>query len=222
MLPEQNSAKRNLRSGLNLIFAQNPVLVTGFALAPAVVGTFTLKNGTGLSLVFAMVTIPVLFLASLLGMLPEKVPQFVRTMACVGLAALMLIPARLLARVIAPNLFDSLGMYFSSMALNSVWLLRAPLCQEKKPIWALWEGVCHTIGFSVCVLAVSAVRELLAYNTLWGHPLSLPAKFPAIAYAFAGFIAVGTAAAVLRWSIDRAHDVAGLVQRKRKKWRVGR
>ena len=120
MQRERNLVKRKLRKELDLVFVKNPVLVTGLALAPAVVGSFTVKNGVGLSLVFGMVTIPVLVLASFLGMLPEKVPQYVRTIACAVLAALMLIPARLLAGGIAPNLFDSLGLYFSAVAMNTV------------------------------------------------------------------------------------------------------
>ena len=220
MRQEQNTVKKNLRKELDLIFVQNPVLVTGLALAPAVVGSFTMKNGVGLCLVFGMVTIPVLVLASFLGMLPEKVPQYVRTMACALLAALMLIPARMLAAQIAPNLFDSLGMYFSAVALNTVWLVRAPLCQEKKPLWSLWEGVCLTVGFSLCLMAVSTVRELLAYGTLWGKATALPLKFPAVAYVFAGFIVVGTAAAVLRWCVDRYHDILTLIRRQQKKWRA--
>ena len=145
MQQEQNSVKKNLRKELDLIFVKNPVWVTGLALAPAVVGSFTVKNGVGLSLVFGMVTIPVLVVSSFLGMLPKKVPQYARTAICAVVAALMLIPARLLAGGIAPNLFDSLGMYFSVVALNTVWIVRAPLCQEKKPQWALWEGVCQTV-----------------------------------------------------------------------------
>ena len=210
MQRERNLVKRKLRKELDLVFVKNPVLVTGLALAPAVVGSFTVKNGVGLSLVFGMVTIPVLVLASFLGMLPEKVPQYVRTIACAVLAALMLIPARLLAGGIAPNLFDSLGLYFSAVAVNTVWLVRAPLCQEKKPQWAFW--------FSICVLSVSALREFLAYGTFWGNPTALSVRFPAVAYAFAGFITVGVAAAVLRWCIDRGHDVAALARRQKKKW----
>ncbi len=218
MQRERNLVKRKLRKELDLVFVKNPVLVTGLALAPAVVGSFTVKNGVGLSLVFGMVTIPVLVLASFLGMLPEKVPQYVRTIACAVLAALMLIPARLLAGGIAPNLFDSLGLYFSAVAVNTVWLVRAPLCQEKKPQWAFCEGICHTIGFSICVLSVSALREFLAYGTFWGNPTALSVRFPAVAYAFAGFITVGVAAAVLRWCMDRGHDVAALARRQKKKW----
>ena len=70
MTQEQNAVKKNLRQDLDLILSQNPVLVTGLALAPAVVGSFTAKNGLGLSLVFAMVTIPVLVLASALSCPP--------------------------------------------------------------------------------------------------------------------------------------------------------
>ncbi len=222
MRPEQNSAKRNLRKGLDLIFVHNPVLITGLALTPVIMGSFTVKNGMGLSLVFGMVTIPVLVLASFLGMLPEKVPQYVRTIACAVLAAVMLIPARILAGGIAPNLFDSLGMYFSMVALNTVWLVCAPSCQKKKPQWALWDGVCHSLGFLVCTFFISSVRELLAYGTFWGNSTVLSIKFPAAAYAFGGFIIVGVAAAVLRWGVDRARDITRLIRRQQKKWRMGR
>ena len=222
MQPKRNAARRNLRKGLDLIFVHNPVLITGLALAPVIMGGFTVKNGMGLSLVFAMVTIPVLVLSSFLGMLPEKIPQYVRTIACAVLAALMLIPARLLAGGIAPNLFDSLGMYFSMMALNTVWLVCAPSCQKKKPQWALWDGVCHSLGFFVCTLLISLVREFLAYGTFWGGATALPVKFPPAAYAFGGFIIVGSAAAALRWGIDRAQDIGRLVRRQHKKWRMGR
>ena len=200
MRPEQNSAKRNLRKGLDLIFVHNPVLITGLALTPVIMGSFTVKNGMGLSLVFGMVTIPVLVLASFLGMLPEKVPQYVRTIACAVLAAVMLIPARILAGGIAPNLFDSLGMYFSMVALNTVWLVCAPSC----------------------TFFISSVRELLAYGTFWGNSTVLSIKFPAAAYAFGGFIIVGVAAAVLRWGVDRARDITRLIRRQQKKWRMGR
>ena len=101
MQQEQNSVKKNLRKELDLIFVKNPVWVTGLALAPAVVGSFTVKNGVGLSLVFGMVTIPVLVVSSFLGMLPKKVPQYARTAICAVVAALMLIPTRLLAGGIA-------------------------------------------------------------------------------------------------------------------------
>ena len=222
MQQEQNSVKKNLRKELDLIFVKNPVWVTGLALAPAVVGSFTVKNGVGLSLVFGMVTIPVLVVSSFLGMLPKKVPQYARTAICAVVAALMLIPTRLLAGGIAPNLFDSLGMYFSVVALNTVWIVRAPLCQEKKPQWALWEGVCQTVGFSICVLVVSALREWLAYGTFGGNSTALSVKFPAVAYAFAGFITVGVTAAVLRWCFDRSRDVVALVRRQQKKWRTQR
>lgn len=103
MQQEQNSVKKNLRKELDLIFVKNPVWVTGLALAPAVVGSFTVKNGVGLSLVFGMVTIPVLVVSSFLGMLPKKVPQYARTAICAVVAALMLIPARLLAGGIVPT-----------------------------------------------------------------------------------------------------------------------
>lgn len=223
MTQEQNAVKRNLLQELKLITSQNPVLVSGLALAPAVVGSFTAPNGLGLSLVFAMVTIPVLTLASALGYVKEKMPAFCRTICYVLLAALMLIPARALAGKISANLFDSLGMYFSMVALNTVWLVRAPRCEEKKPQWALWEGVCHSLGFAFCLIAVSCVREILAYGTIWGKTVGfMTVKFPAATYVFGGFILVGCAAAALRWGIDRYFAVMKFIRHQRRKWGSGK
>ncbi len=223
MTQEQNAVKKNLRQDLDLILSQNPVLVTGLALAPAVVGSFTAKNGLGLSLVFTMVTIPVLVLASALGYVKEKMPAFTRVICYVLLASLMLIPARALAGKIATNLFDSLGMYFSMIAVNTVWLVRAPRCEEKKPQWALWEGFCHSLGFALCLMVVSIVRELLAYGTVWGKTVGfMVVKFPAAAYVFGGFILVGCTAAALRWGVDRYHALVKFIRYKRRKWGAGK
>lgn len=69
---------------------------------------------------------------------------------------------------------------------------------------------------------VSALREWLAYGTFGGNSTALSVKFPAVAYAFAGFITVGVTAAVLRWCVDRSRDVVALVRRQQKKWRTQR
>ncbi len=41
-------------------------------------------------------------------------------------------PRTSVSRRIAPNLFDSLGLYFSAVAVNTVWLVRAPFARKKK------------------------------------------------------------------------------------------
>lgn len=209
MPQEKKSMKKRLLNALKMIVVQNPVLVTGLALAPAVIGAFTLKNGLGLTLVFAFITIPVLFLAAVAGrFVKDKVPPFVLMFLYAVVAALLLIPARHVAAGISPNLFDSLGMYFSVTAINTVWVLRAPVCQEKKPLAALGEGVIYSLGFGFAVLVVSAVREVLSYGTLWGVSLGLPVRFPAVGYAFGGFIVVGLAAAALRWAVGLVKNLA--------------
>lgn len=222
MKPEQSSTKENLRKGLKLIAVENPVLVSGLALAPVVVGAFTVKNAMGLWLVFAMTTIPVFVLSSLLGMIPAKIPQYVKTILCALLAGGLLIPARMIARGIAPNLFDSLGMYFSVVAINAVWLLYAPECEQMKVQWALWKGICQTVGFGVCAVAVAAIREFFAYGTFWGIPSALSIKFPASSYSFAGFIMVGILAAALRWGIEKSRHAKRLFYRQRKRWEEGK
>lgn len=92
-----------------------------------------------------------------------RVLRFVRLVA-----ALMLIPTRLLAGGIAPNLFDSLGMYFSVVALNTVWIVRAPLCQEKKPQWALWEGVCQTVWIFYLRIGGFGAAGMVGLWHFWG------------------------------------------------------
>lgn len=216
MPQEKGLLKKPLNRALRMIVLQNPVFSAGLALTPIVVGAFTLKNGVGLSIAFAVVTIPVLLLASVFGMIKKRVqlPSFVFFFLYVLAAAFLLVPARFLAAGVSPNLFDSLGMYFSLVALNSVWILRVDAFEEKKLLNAFLEGVFYALGFAAAACLVALLREVLTYGTLWGNPLGLPVRFPAVGAAFAGFILIGFLSAALRWMIAGIKNLLRLSQQR--------
>jgi len=175
-------------------------------LAPVVVASTSLKNAVALSITLAIVTIPTMVVASFV---KTAVPQWLRIPMYTLIASLFLIPAAMLVAPIAPTIFDSMGMYFSLMIFNSVLFSRCEkFAIKKSPIEALVDGACYCTGFAFAIVMISAVRELLYANTLWGLPVPLPFKITAAVLPFAGFMLVAMFAAVGRYLRELAYKIA--------------
>ena len=179
------------------LISRNPVLVGGLLLAPAVVAAFSLKNAVALSLTLILVTLPTLIVASLVR---RRVPAWLRIPIYSVTAAFMLIPAHFVVSPIDPTIFDSMGMYFSLMAFNSILYLRAEQFANRNPIGsALLDGLSYCGGFALAICLIAALRELLAYNTLWGISVGLPFRITPVELPFAGFLIIGMMAAMGRY-----------------------
>lgn len=196
---------------------RNPVLVGGLLLAPVVVASISLKNAAALSLTLMIVTIPTMLVASAL---KTMLPQWLRVPFYTLVASLLLIPAAWLVTPIAPTIFDSMGMYFSLMVFNSVLFTRSEKFAIKKNLLeTLLDGLCYCGGFAAVILAIAAVRELLASNSLWGIPIALPFKISAVVLPFAGFLLVGIFAAGARFLRELARKL--MTHHRRSKLPVG-
>lgn len=195
-LNRYGSHKKNPRKFTGLFF-RNPVLVGGLLLAPAVVAAFSLKNALALSLTLAVVTLPTLAVASVVR---KSVQPWLRIPLYSLLAAALLVPAYFVVAPIAPTIFDSIGMYFSLMAMNSVLYIRAEKFAVHNTIGAaVFDGLSYCCGFAVAALLIGGIRELLAYNTLWGISVSFPFKMSGAELPFMGFLLVGMLAAIGRY-----------------------
>lgn len=163
-------------------------------LAPVVVASTSVKTAVALSVTLAIVTIPTMFIASFI---KNAIPKWLRIPVYSLIASLLLIPSALIVSPISPTIFDSMGMYFSLMVFNSVLFSRCEkIAVKKSHLEVVADGAIYCIGFAVAILLISAVRELLYANTLWGLPVPLPFKISAAVLPFAGFMLVGMFSAI--------------------------
>lgn len=179
------------------IASRNPVFVEGLLLAPVIVASTSLKTAAALSITLAVVTLPTMVVAA---MIKTSLPQWLRVPIYTVTAALMLVPATMLVTPIAPTIFDSMGMYFALMIFNSILFTRAERFAIKaNPPQALLDGACYCVGFALAIFPVALIREVLAYNSVWGIPFASSLKIGAVVLPFAGFMLVGMLSACGRY-----------------------
>lgn len=188
------SKNKNLFHRFDGVFWGNPVLALGLGVSFAVVPTTSMKNAAVLAAAMFCTSVPVFLIASFLA---KYIPQWMRAVVYCLISALILIPLRILLAPLSPAVFDSLGVYFSLMALNPAVLIPAlsHRVTGEKPSFALLNALCYSAGFSLVLFGISLVREPLGSGTLWGHPLGLSFQLSPIQYSFGGFILLGYFAA---------------------------
>lgn len=208
MASERTAATGGLLKRCRQALAENPVLLGGLALAPTVIVATTVKNAVALMVIMACTLIPAMLAEALLAKYLSVVPGFVRMALCAGVAAAMLLPARIAVAPLAQNIFDSLGMYFALTGVSALMFLRSPGREPEGPLYAAADAVCGVLGFAVAVFLTGAAREILAQGTFWGNPLGLTVKFPAMSMPFAGFFAAAFWAAAWNGVSDLAEKLA--------------
>lgn len=178
------------------LLTRNTVLVQGLCIAPIVVAATTLKNACLLGLAFAVITFVTVVLLSFL---PKKTPYTLRVIGAVLLACLVFIPTALWCRDLFPGNIQQVGIFLPLLVTNSVLVGKTEeslLHLPKKKMLA--KLITYILGFEGVILLAGILRELLAYNTLWGNPVALPFTFSVMALPFGGFVLLGFLAAAVR------------------------
>ena len=65
---------------------------------------------------------------------------------------------------------------------------------HQKPISALLNGICISLGFALTAIVLGAAREFFGSGSLWGFKIA-EAAFPSVKLPFWGFIFLGFLAA---------------------------
>ncbi len=171
------------------IFAQNPVLIGGLALPIAIMGTTSLMNAVALSIAAFATIVPLMLVASTAG---KYIPLNLRRTCYVLLAAAILCGVSYPIGKISPGIFDSLGIYYSLMAVNTILLYRTETyAHHASPLAAVVDGLRNSLGFSLVICVMAILREVVGKGTLWGRPVQTAIVLPSVLLPFFGFIFLG-------------------------------
>lgn len=169
-----------------------------FAAPFLVVAATTLKNGVALSLAMAVVLVPAVILSLVLRQklrFPYWLGTPVWTMAAMLFASL----SYYVIRFISVEITDSLGIYLyllaSAAVVSAVFTGKRITTLAAAGAWALR----YTFGFALAAVVISAIREVLAYGTLWGFALPESLRLSGAQMPFFGFIMFGVFSAGYQW-----------------------
>jgi electron transport complex protein RnfE len=200
------------------VITQNPVLVLGLGLCPAVAVSTCVIDAAAMGVIVLLVLIGSNILTSASRHL---VTARIRIPCTMLIVASLVTIVKLLMGAWFPGLERQLGIFVPLVAVNCIILSRAEVCARKKGVaQAAVDGLMTGLGFLCVMVLVGAVRELAGQNTLFGlsvvpgmHPLTVIALAPGGFFVLAALLGVSNALAFRR---ERNNEKASAAQQSTK------
>ena len=188
--------KKQFNEGL---LTKNPVTVQLLGMCSTLAITTSLFNGIGMGLA---VTIILICSNVLISALRKVIPNEIRIAAYITIIAGFVTVVDLLLKAFIPALSSSLGVFIPLIVVNCIILGRAEGFASKNGVLAsAVDGLCQGIGYTVALVIVCVIRELLGNGTFGGGLLGpggagiqiIPQPFPAmqVVMPVGGFLVLG-------------------------------
>ncbi len=147
------------------LWKNNPGLVQLLGLCPLLAVTSTVTNALGLGLATLFVLIAS---NATVSAVRQWVPKEIRIPIFVLIIATFVTCVQLLMEAFTFGLYTSLGIFLPLIVTNCAIIGRAEAYASKNPIkQAAFDGLMMGIGFTLVLLALGAIRELLGQGTLF-------------------------------------------------------
>ena len=191
------------------LLKENPALRQMLGLCPTLAVTTAVFNGLGMGLATTFVLVCSGVVVSLLR---KIIPSSVRIPAFITIIASFVTLVMMLVKAYLPALDDALGIYLPLIVVNCIVLGRAEMFASKHgPAQAALDGLGMGAGFTISLVLMSAIRELLGAGTLMGAQILPSFIEPMIIMVMpAGCFAVlGVLIAISVWIEQRKHQTDG-------------
>ena len=199
--------KNQFKEGL---LSKNPGLVPLLGMCSTLAITTSLFNGIGMGI---SVTIILICSNVLISALRKVIPNQIRIAAYIVIIAGFVTIVDLLLQAFLPELSESLGVFIPLIVVNCIILGRAEAFASKNGVLAsAVDGLCQGIGYTVALVIVCVIRELLGAGTFGGGLLNggegiriIPEGYPAMQLVMpvGGFLTLGFVIAGSQWLMKK-------------------
>lgn len=167
------SAQEDLVRGF---WQENPVLIQLLGLCP----TLAVTNSVANSLVMAIATFFVLVGSSLLvSALRRWIPNEVRIASYILIIATFVTVAEMGLQALVPTIYKQLGAFVALIVVNCIILGRQEAFAGRNPVGrSVLDAAGMGIGFTIALLIMGSVREVLGSGTFLGVSLFGPRYEP--------------------------------------------
>ena len=170
---------------------ENPTFVQVLGMCPALAVTNSAVNG----LAMGLATTFVLVMSSLLvSALRKLIPSQVRISTYIVVIATFVTVADFALQALAPGVHREMGAFVPLIVVNCIILGRAEAFASRNPIGpSVADGAGMGAGFTLALLLVGAVREVLGKGSLFGLSLFGPSYEPWVVMVLppGGFLVIG-------------------------------
>lgn len=181
------------------VWRQNPVFVMMLGMCPALAVTVSAVN----ALSMGVATLLVLVCSSLLvSLLRHLIPKEVRIATYIVIIATFVTVVDYAIQAISLSLYEALGAFIQLIVVNCIILGRAEAHASKNPpLRAMVNAAGMGLGFTIGLLALGSVREILGAGSLFGVSLFGPNFQPWVVMVLppGGFFVLGSWLLLFAW-----------------------
>ena len=148
------------------IITENPILVLALGLCPALGVSTSVSNAIAMGLAVTFVLIASNAVVSLI---KGFIPNGVRIPSYIIIIATFVTIVKMVLEAYFPALYVSLGLFIPLIVVNCIILGRAEAFASKNSlIPSIIDGFVMGSGFTIALIIISAIREILGANKLMG------------------------------------------------------
>ncbi|MFA6470634.1 MAG: electron transport complex subunit E [Candidatus Latescibacterota bacterium] len=156
------------------LYRENPTFRIVLGLCPVLAVTTSVKNGIGMGIATTMVLVCSNFIVSLMRKL---IPNNIRIPVFIVIAATFVCIVEMLMQAYSPDLYKALGIFVPLIVVNCIILGRAEAFAAKNTVLnSVADGVGMGLGFTINLIIVSAIREIIGNGSFYGMSI-LPSSY---------------------------------------------
>ena len=193
------------------LITNNPVLVQVLGMCSTMAITTSFMNGLGMGIsVLIILTASNVVISAIRKIVPDKIRIAMFIVVIAGFVTCV----DLLLQAFVPAVAASLGVFIPLIVVNCIILGRAESFSYKNGVGASFvDGICQGIGYTVVLMVMCIIRELLGAGTFGGGLLGpdgkgiqiIPSQFPAgmLTLPVGGFLVLACLIAAMQWALAR-------------------
>ena len=161
------SEKKSLgKTFFNGIIPENPTFRLVLGTCPTLAVTTSAINGLGMG---AAATFVLICSNLVISLLRKFIPDQVRIPAFIVVICTFVTMVQLLMQAFIPSLYEALGIFIPLIVVNCIILARAQAFASKNgPISSVFDGLGMGLGFTLGLVVLGSVRELIGNGSIFG------------------------------------------------------
>lgn len=173
------------------VWRENPTFRLVLGMCPSLAISTTVVNGIGMGLAATFVLLGSNVMVSLIR---DFIPSKVRIPVFIVIISTFVTIVELFTEAFTPDLHKALGIFIPLIVVNCIILARAEAFASREPILnSVADALGMGLGFTLALVLISAIREILGNGTILGYPVWGLHRDPAIVMILApgAFLTMG-------------------------------
>jgi Na+-transporting NADH:ubiquinone oxidoreductase subunit D len=183
--------KKILKDGL---WSANPITFQVLGICSALAVTVQVRTAAVMCLAL---TFTVVLSNTVISLLRHRIPGKIRLIIQLSIIATLVIVADQLLKAFLFSVSKQLSVYVGLIITNCIVLGRAEAYAMQNPPWrSAVDGLANSLGYSVVLLSIATLREILGSGSFLGHPV-VPEALYRLGYLNCGLMVLAPGAFIL-------------------------